>query len=160
MFSTGPRRAATMGWVEGSNGRTGTSDRTMTIMRATSALCLVLLSGCAGAMRQQPGELTIIDTGPRILHINGTFEPVTFVVDAERLPADVERRGACQTNDPMPVALVGQAIPQMLRSQPLYVAPMPNYCPVTAPIASRTVVVSGQNVPEALQRPAPSEPQP
>lgn len=111
-------------------------------------------------MEQQPGELTIIDPGPKILHINGTFEPVTFVVDAERISANVERRGACQTNDPMPVARLGQAVPQMPRSQPLSVAPMPNYCPVTAPIASRTVVVSGRNVPEVLQRPEPTEPQP
>ena len=129
-------------------------------MRATSALCLLLLAGCAGAMRQQPGEITLIDSGPKILHINGTFEPVTFVVDAERVPVNSERRGACQTNDPMPVARLGQAVPQMLRSQPLYVAPMPNYCPVTAPIASRTVVTSGGNVPQVLQRPAPPEPQP
>jgi hypothetical protein len=132
----------------------------MTIMRATSALCLILLSGCAGAMEQRPGELTILDPGPKILHINGTFEPVTFVVDAERLLADAERREACQTNDPMPIAQLGQAIPQMLRSQPLYVAPMPNYCPVTAPIASGTVAVSGRNVPEVVQQPTPSEPQP
>jgi hypothetical protein len=132
----------------------------MTIMRATSALCLILLSGCAGAMRQQAGEITLIGSGPKILHINGTFEPVPFVVDNERRPVISERGGACQTNDPMPIARLGQAVPRMLRSHPLYVAPMPNYCPVTAPIASSTIVVSGRNVPEVLQRPALSEPQP
>jgi hypothetical protein len=130
----------------------------MTIMRATSALCLVLLSGCARAM-EQPREL-ILDPGPKILHINGTLEPVTFVVDNERRPATVERRDPCQTNDPMPIARLGQAVPGMLRSRPLSVAPMPNYCPVTVPMASSSVLVSGRNAPEVVQGPAPPEPQP
>lgn len=128
-------------------------------MRATSALCLLLLSGCAGALEQQPGEL-ILDRGPKILHINGTLEPVTFVVDDEPRPAKEERRDACQTNDPMPVAQLGQAVPRMLRSHPLYVAPMPNYCPVTVPLTGRSVVTSTPSAPKVLQRPTPTEPQP
>lgn len=128
-------------------------------MRATSALCLLLLSGCAGAMEQQPGEL-ITDPGPRVLHVDGTVEPVTFVVDDERRPAKEARREACQTNDPMPVARLGQAVPRMLRSHPLYVAPMPNYCPVTVPSTGKSVVTSTPGAPKVPQRPEPTEPQP
>lgn len=132
----------------------------MAIVRAASALCVLLLSGCTGAMEQQRRELTLVDPGPKILHIHGTFEPVAFVVDAQRRPANEVRRGACQTNDPMPVAQLGQAVPRMLRSHPLHVAPMPNYCPVTAPVTIRPVVTSGTKAPEVLQRPTASKPQP
>jgi hypothetical protein len=111
-------------------------------------------------MQQQPGELTILDRGPKILHINGTFEPVTFVVDDAQRPAKGERREACQTNDPMPVAQLGREVPRMLRSRPLYVAPMPNYCPVTVPLTGKSVVISTPSAPKVLQRPTPSEPQP
>jgi hypothetical protein len=130
----------------------------MTIMRATSALCLVLLSGCAGAM-EQPRD-AILSPRPRILHINGTFEPVTFVVDHKRVASKAERRQACQTNDPMPVAQLGQAVPRVFRAHPLQVAPMPNYCPVTVPLTGNTVVASTPSGPKVLQRPEPSEPQP
>lgn len=130
----------------------------MTIMRATSALCLLLLAGCTGAM-EEPRD-GILRPRPRILHINGAFEPVAFVVDGERRPARAEDREPCQTNDPMPVAQLGRELPQMLRSRPLSVAPMPNYCPVTVPLAGRSVVTSTPSRPRVPQRSEPTQPQP
>src|SRR5687768_9117544 len=56
-FSAGRDRGnAGTGWEHPTHGREPL--RTMNIMRATSALCLLLLSGCAAGM-QQPHEITL-----------------------------------------------------------------------------------------------------
>jgi hypothetical protein len=168
----------------------------MTIMRATSALCLLLLSGCAAGM--QPSQESILHPQQEILHINGTLEPVTFAIPRKHVIARVERPHAsilrrrpkvvqingtlepvafvvdqkqeqtivatrdeaCQTNDPMPVARLGQPGPPMPRSHPLRVAPMPNACPVTVPWSSTTVFTSAPVPPKTAPAPAATEPQP
>ena len=127
-------------------------------MRATSALCLLLLSGCTGAMEQPRDGL--LRPRPKVLHVDGALQPVAFVVDDERRPGKAEYREACQTNDPMPVAQLGREVPRMLRSHPLHVAPMPNYCPVTVPSTGKSVVTSTPSAPKVPQRPEPTEPQP
>ncbi|HEX5872765.1 MAG TPA: hypothetical protein VFY65_20180 [Longimicrobium sp.] len=126
-------------------------------MRATTALCLLLLSGCASAA-EQPRQ-SIIRPRPRVLHINGTVEPVAFKLGRSAVMV-TRGRQPCETNDPMPTARQSLPIPPMLRSHPLHVAPMPNACPVTVPMAGKTVVTSHPSVPKVLQPPTPTEPRP
>lgn len=126
-------------------------------MRATSALCLLLLSGCAAGV-QQPHEITLRPRS-KILRINGTFEPVTFAVDHKRYAVVVTGREACQTNDPMPTGQFDQPAPRMLNVRPLRVAPMPNACPVTVPLAGKSVLTSSPR-PKTVPAPAPAKSQP
>lgn len=111
---------------------------------------------------RQPQEITIRPR-PKVLYVNGTFEPVTFVVDQKRAAAAVRHvrgREACQTNDPMPTGRFEQPTPRMPHARPLRVAPMPNACPVTVPMTSRTVVTSTPVSPKTVPAPVPTEPQP
>ena len=168
----------------------------MTIMRATCALCLLLLSGCAAGTQQtresilrprprtvqingtfepvtfatSPGKRvtvyaekpyeSILRPQPRTLQINGTFEPVTFVVDGKRVAAATHGREACQTNDPMPTGYFGEPTGQILNVRPLRVAPMPNACPVTVPLTSKSVITSTPLPRKTVPAPTPSEPLP
>lgn len=52
-------------------------------MRTISALSVLLLAGCATAMEQPTPS--ILRPRTRILHINGTFEPVVFVVEERKI---------------------------------------------------------------------------
>jgi hypothetical protein len=175
----------------------GTFLWTMTIMRAASALCLLVLSGCAAGMQQS--QESILHPGSEILQINGTLEPVTFAIPRKRVIARVERphesilrprpsvvqingtvepvafvvdrkqkrtiaatlgREPCQTNDPMPTGRFEEPVGQILNVRPLRVAPMPNACPVTVPLTSKTVVTSAPLPPKTVPAPTPTEPQP
>lgn len=127
-------------------------------MRTTSAtLCLLFLSACATTL--QDPDHSVLRPRPKILHVNGTLEPVTFAVDHRR--AVLGARGApCQTNDPMPTGALERPIPHMPRSHPLRVAPMPNFCPVTAPLAGTSVITSVPLPLKTAPAPTPTEPQP
>lgn len=161
----GARRTLFTGWMRGNPGqgwrhpiaRTGTLLQTMTIMRAASALCLLLLSGCAaGAQRTHDA---ILRPRPKVLYINGTFEPVAFVL-RDKVAMAPKQREACETNDPMPTGHFPEPATQMLTARPLRVAPMPNACPVTVPLTGKSVVASTPLEPKTVPAPAPTEPQP
>ena len=130
----------------------------MTIMRAVSALNLLLLSGCAAAARQT--EEPLLRVQPEILHVNGTVEPVAFTLDGDGIIARAEPRQPCQTNDPMPTGSFTTPPPKMLNVRPLRVAPMPNYCPVAAPTRTRSVITTAPRPPKGVPAPLPTEPQP
>lgn len=131
----------------------------MTIMRATfSLLSLLVLSGCAAGMRQ-PHEI-MLRPRPKIVQINGTVEPVAFVAKHTRIAAARGSREPCQTNDPMPTGQFEEPAPRMLYVRPLHVAPMPNYCPVTVPLTSTSVVTSGPRPLKSDPAPVPAQPQP
>jgi hypothetical protein len=123
-------------------------------MRMTCALCLLLLSGCASAV-QRP-EDGILRPRPERLYINGTFEPVTYVVNQ----TSRHGREACQTNDPMATTLSPLPPATMPTSRPLGVAPMPNYCPVTRPSSSKSVLTTAPRPLKVAPRSLPTEPQP
>jgi hypothetical protein len=130
----------------------------MTIMRAISALSLILLSACAAGI--QHGDEPISNPAPQILQIS-TAQPVQWAAAHKQGEKIVEIRvDACQTNDPMPVARLGQPVPPMPRSSPLRVAPIPNACPVTVPWTSTTVFTSAPVPQKTVPAPAPTKPQP
>ncbi|HYR08171.1 MAG TPA: hypothetical protein VEQ60_10400 [Longimicrobium sp.] len=129
----------------------------MTIMRAASALCLLLLSGCTAGMQRTHDS--IIRPRPKVLYINGTFEPVAFVLDG-KVAMGSKSREACQTNDPMPTGHFEEPAGQILNVRPLRVAPMPNACPVTVPLTSKTVITSAPLPARTVPVPTPTEPQP
>jgi hypothetical protein len=58
-------------------------------MRATCALGLLLLSGCAAGMQHSGGS--ILHPGPETVQINGTLEPVTFAIPRKRVIARIEQ---------------------------------------------------------------------
>lgn len=100
-------------------------------MRTSPALCLLLLAGCAAGAREplpKPGVLR----APTILHVNGTFEPVSFKLDSgfrlTRRPS-----APCETNDRMPTGTFAphQVAPMLRAATPKQPGPMPNLCPVT-----------------------------
>jgi hypothetical protein len=100
------------------------------MMRNTSALCLLLLGGCAAAHETlpRPGVLR-----PRaVQHVNGTVEPVSFKVNTIR-SLGVGARTPCETNDRMPVGTVApEQVPPMPRAtSPGTSVPIPNACAVT-----------------------------
>jgi hypothetical protein len=133
-------------------------------MRAASALCLLLLSGCAAGL-QDPAH-SVLRPAPKVLHINGTFEPVAFVVDRvpmrpkHRLAMAPTGREACETNDPMPTGHFKEPARWMPQGRPLHVAPMPNACPVTVPLTAKTVTASTPLTPGTVPAPTPYDPQP
>jgi hypothetical protein len=103
------------------------------MMRNTSALCLLLLGGCAAAHETlpRPGVLR-----PRtVLHASGTTEPVAFKVNARHL--GLGAGGPCETNDRMAVVTAepGQVTPMPRVTSPGTSVPIPNACAVT-PLAS------------------------
>jgi hypothetical protein len=192
-FSAG--RRGNPGGGDGIQHGDGKPFRTMIIMRATFALSLLLLSGCAAGARQTDAPLLnpgleslhingtlepvtfavpqkqvtarveqprdgILHRRPKFVHINGTLEPVAFVVDPKGKQIVVELDEACQTNDVMPVARLGEMPPPMPHSAPLRVAPMPNACPVTVPWSSTTVFTSAPVPQKTVPAPAPAEPRP
>ncbi|HEU4881575.1 MAG TPA: hypothetical protein VFT45_05000 [Longimicrobium sp.] len=133
-----------------------------TIMRVTYALGLIFLSSCA-AGTQHPGADSQ-HPEPAVLQVSGPVQQVTSATPRKHVEDPKQERRieimvdeACQTNDPMPGARRGEPVPQMPRSQPLQVAPIPNACPVTVPWTSTTVLTSA---PKTVPAPAATEPQP
>lgn len=129
------------------------------MMRSLGALGVLLLAGCTSAIQQPPQS--IIRPRVEILHINGTFEPVTFAVQREKIRV-TEGRGPCETNDPMPTGQSLRPLPPMPNGAPKALGQMPNYCPVTVPLAAHTI--HNLNTPPVLRKqvppPTPAEPQP
>jgi hypothetical protein len=130
----------------------------MSIMRATSALCLLLLSGCAAGM-QQPVQTTV-SLRPRAPSANGALKQAAPAVDKKRVAAVVLGREACQTNDPMPTGQFQQPVPPMPHTRPLHLAPMPNACPVTMPMTGKSVLISTPQPSKIVPVPLPTEPAP
>lgn len=127
-------------------------------MRNTSALCLLLLGGCAAAHETlpQPGVLR-----PRtVLHVNGTFEPVSFKVNTIQ-SLGVGALNPCETNDRMPIRTVspGQVAPMPRATSPGTSVPIPNACAVTQMPGLKGsvpgVLRPGQPVPVPLKEPQP-----
>lgn len=127
-------------------------------MRAASALCLSFASGCAAATRQT--EEPVPHSGPEIRRMDGTLKPVALATGGPVVVTTTEPREPCQTNDPMPTASFDTTPPQMLNVRPLHVAPMPNYCPVTAPARTKSVIASAPRPPKSVPAPVPAEPAP
>jgi hypothetical protein len=141
-------------------GDAGTLLRGMNIMRAIAAAGVLLLTGCTQAMQQQEARYGILRPRYEVTRINGTFEPVVFTIDRARL-LQTEERGPCQTNDPMPTGEFRQPrAPMPVAATPSSPAPMPNYCPVTAPATAKSTVVSTPRPPKQVQPATPSEPRP
>lgn len=128
------------------------------MMRTTSALCLLLLSGCAAGMRQP--EQTTVSLRPRAPSVDSTVEPATPAVEKKQVAAVVLGREACQTNDPMPTGHFQQPVPAMPHARPLHVAPMPNACPVTVPMTGKTVFTTTPLPAKTVPAPVPADPKP
>lgn len=127
-------------------------------MRAKSALCLLLLSGCAAGMQQS--EQTTVSLRPRAPSARSTPEPAAPAVDKKPVTAVVLGREACQTNDPMPTGQFQQPVAPMPHTRPLRVAPMPNACPVTVPMTGKSVFTSTPVPLKIVPVPVPTEPKP
>jgi hypothetical protein len=98
-------------------------------MRTTSALCLLLLAGCA-AGAQDPAPQPGILRARTIVHANGTGEPVAIKLDNSFVV--IQGLGLCETNDPMPTFAPRQVAPMLRAPTPKQPVPnMPNLCPVT-----------------------------
>lgn len=126
-------------------------------MRAASALCLLLFSGCAAATRQT--EEPVPHSEPEIRREDGVLKPVALTTGGPVVVTTTDRE-PCQTNDPMPTGSFDVPPAQMLNVRPLHVAPMPNYCPVTAPTRTKSVTTSVPRSPKSVPAPVPAEPAP
>ena len=60
---------------------------------------LLLLAGCTSALQQQE-SYGVPGARYEIVRINGTFEPVVFVVDRDKVWT--EAPAPCETGDPVP----------------------------------------------------------
>jgi hypothetical protein len=106
---------------------------------ASSAVLVLLLAGCAGAQRQPAAPRAEAAPEPSPVVI----VPAPVIV-SQRLASSIPDR-RCQTGDRMPVArpnsdaaALRSTLPPGLSTE-LRSAPMPNACPVIAPLAQKRV---------------------
>lgn len=134
-------------------------------MKPIFAICLTALAGCAAGTR--PGEQLQSVQTPQVQYVEESLmagrlplDTATVITRADLVKLGGGGRAPCQTNDPMPVARLGQAqaAPMPSATTRPSVAPMPNLCPVTVPWTATTVVTKAPLNREQQEPAAPSEP--